>query len=197
MDKATLAAYDRDAASYATEWTEQPAPTDLYELLTKHFVPGPTADVGCGAGRDTAWLAAHGFDARGYDASEGLLAEARRRYPQIRFDKASLPDLAGVPERAFANVTCETVIMHLAPGEVALSVRRLVSLLAPGGTLYLSWRVTRGEDLRDKAGRLYAAFDPGQVLTALASARILMDDERESLSSGKIVRRIVACIPSA
>lgn len=53
MDTPTLAAYDANAAAYAAEWLAQEPPDDMYTLLRTHFTPGPTADVGCGAGRDT------------------------------------------------------------------------------------------------------------------------------------------------
>ncbi len=89
-------------------------------------------------------------------------------------------------------VLCETVIMHLPAGQIAPSVARLVSLLKPGGTLYLSWRVTRGADQRDANGRLYAAFDKRVVLEALPGAAVLLDEEAMSASSGKTIHRIVA-----
>ncbi|SJZ37977.1 Methyltransferase domain-containing protein [Enhydrobacter aerosaccus] len=192
MDKTTLAAYDRGAASFASDWEAQPAPTDLHALVQQYFRPGITADIGCGAGRDTAWLDANGFPAQGFDASEGLLAEARRRYPHLRFSRAMLPALVEIADETFTNVLCETVIMHLAPGDVSLAVRRLLAILVPGGTLYLSWRVTEGSDRRDEHGRLYAAFDPALALTPLASAELLHDEQCGSLSSGKLIRRIVA-----
>jgi 2-polyprenyl-3-methyl-5-hydroxy-6-metoxy-1,4-benzoquinol methylase len=157
-----------------------------------YFRPGSTADIGCGSGRDVAFLAANGFDAEGYDASESLLAEARRRYPVLSFKTAALPDLEGVPDAAFDNVLCETVIMHLPREQIAPSVRRLLALLKPGGTLYLSWRVTAGADQRDPHGRLYAAFDADLVRSALGGAKILLDDEPVSASSGKTIHRIVA-----
>ena len=72
------------------------------------------------------------------------------------------------------------------------SVARLVSILDPGGTLYLSWRVTEGADRRDEHGRLYAAFDPALVFQGLGTADILWDEQSGSLSSGKLVRRVVA-----
>jgi SAM-dependent methyltransferase len=189
-DQATLAAYNHDAAAFAEDWETQPAPTDLHAIVRRFFQPGPTADIGCGSGRDTAWLNAHGYPARGFDVSEGLLAEARRRHPGLVFTQATLPALAGV-DGPFANILCETVIMHLDPALVTPSVQRMLSLLATGGTLYLSWRV-EGADRRDPHGRLYAAFDPGLVLEALKPAAILLDEEVGSVSSGKLIRRIVA-----
>jgi len=192
MDAATLAAYDSNAATYAAEWLGQEAPEDMYALLRAHFDRGPTADVGCGAGRDTAWLAANGFDARGFDASTGLLAQARAAYPALRFEQAALPELAGVERGTFQNVLCETVVMHLPPALVGPSVRSLLALLRPGGTLYLSWRVTDEASTRDPAGRLYAAFDEAVVRGALAPGdAILHDQERTSVSSGKRVRRLI------
>ena len=192
MDEPTLNAYDRDAPAYADDWETQPPPSDMQALILHWFARGPTADIGCGSGRDAAWLDAQGFPTHGFDASEGLLAEARRRHPRIPFSHATLPDLAGVEDGAFANVLCETVIMHLGPAEVTPAVERLLAVLVPGGVLYLSWRVTEGADRRDTHGRLYAAFDPQRVLTPLAGADILLDEQLGSVSSGKLIRRIVA-----
>jgi SAM-dependent methyltransferase len=190
-DPATLAAYDREAASFAQDWETQPAPIDLHAIVRRFFQPGATADIGCGSGRDTAWLNANGYPARGFDASEGLLREARQRHPGILFSHAALPALEGV-DGLFVNIVCETVIMHLEPALVPASVERLLSLLVPGGTLYLSWRVSEGEDRRDPHGRLYAAFDPERVLEALGPADLLLDEDAGSVSSGKRIRRIVA-----
>ena len=192
MDTPTLTAYDTNAAGYAAEWLAQDAPDDMHALLRTHFTPGPTADVGCGAGRDTAWLTANGFDARGFDASAGLLAQARAAWPALRFDQAALPELDGVERGAFQNVLCETVIMHLDPAQIGPSVRSLRALLRPGGTLYLSWRVTDDASKRDPAGRLYAAFDKAVVMDELApDDAILHDEERISVSSGKRVQRLI------
>jgi SAM-dependent methyltransferase len=194
MDEQTLHAYDHAASAFAREWSEQPTPADMQALLQRFFKPGPTADIGCGSGRDTAWLTQHGYPAIGYDASDGLLAEARRLHPDLQFRKALLPELVGIADASFVNVLCETVIMHLAPAMIASSVRRLLALLAPGGTLYLSWRVTQNADRRDEHGRLYAAFDPALVFRALGTAQILLDEQSDSASSGKLVRRVIARI---
>lgn len=191
MDDETLRAYDRAAPAFAEEWESQPAPTDLHAIIRRHFIPGSTADIGCGSGRDAAWLEGHGWNVTGYDASDGLLAEARRRHPHLRLHKARLPELAGVAAGSFANVLCETVIMHLPPRMVAPAVRRLVDILLPGGVLYLSWRV-EADARRDGQGRLYAAVDSQHVLGSLTETEVLLDEQVGSLSSGKLIQRIVA-----
>jgi len=191
MDGRTRNAYDKDAAAFAEDWLAQPLPQDMYALLQQYFTPGPSADIGCGAGRDTAWLNANGFAALGYDASAGLLGEARRRYPLIKFTEAALPALAEVPNDHFQNVLCETVIMHLEPQNLAAAAKRLLDILRVGGVLYLSWRVTAGESQRDKHGRLYAAFDDGEVLAAYAGHALLLNHQETSLSSGKTIQRLI------
>jgi SAM-dependent methyltransferase len=193
MDRRTLSAYDGDAAAFAKDWHEQPAPVDLQDIVNRFFIKGgATADIGCGSGREVAWLNANGFPAAGFDASDGLLAQARIRYPDFTFMHAELPDLRGVEAESFDNLLCETVIMHLDPALIAPSVRRMLDLVKPGGIFYLSWRVTDGADQRDTYGRLYAAFDVLLVLAELSAVTLLLNEAVVSASSGKKIHRIVA-----
>jgi SAM-dependent methyltransferase len=193
MDRATLSAYDTDAAAFAKDWHEQPAPVDLQDIVNRFFLKGgATADIGCGSGREVAWLNANGFPATGFDASDGLLSEARARYPDFTFTHAELPDLRGIAAGSYDNLLCETVIMHLAPALIAPSVRRMLELVKPGGIFYLSWRVTDGADQRDSHGRLYAAFDVLLVLAELSGVTLLLNEAVVSASSGKKIHRIVA-----
>ena len=192
MDRLTRAAYDKDAAAFAKDWHEQPAPVDLHEIVARFFIKGGiSADIGCGSGREVAWLNANGFPADGFDASEGLLAQARSRYPNLSFAWAELPALRGIAVNSYDNVLCETVIMHLDRARIAPSVRRMLDIVKPGGVFYLSWRVTEDADQRDQHKRLYAAFDAAVVRAELDAATPLLDEEVVSASSGKKIHRIV------
>jgi len=192
LDRLTLAAYDHDAAAFAKDWHEQPPPHDLHDIVKRFFVAGgATADIGCGSGREVAWLNANGYPAIGYDASDGLLAEARTRYPALNFAHAELPDLSGIAAGTFDNVLCETVIMHLDRARIVPAVVRMRDIARPGGIFYLSWRVTEGADQRDAHGRLYAAFDATLVRAELTGTTALLDEEVVSASSGKRIHRVV------
>ena len=192
MDRQTLAAYDDGAAAFAIDWHEQPAPHDLHRIIKRFFIAGgETCDIGCGSGREVAWLNANGYPASGFDASQGLLAEARARYPQFDFAYAELPDLPRLAANTYDNVLCETVIMHLERAQIARSVRRMLDIVQPRGIFYLSWRVIRDADQRDKHGRLYAAFDASLVLGELSATTMLLQEEVVSASSGKTIHRLV------
>ena len=193
MDDKTIGIYDTGAAGFAAEWEdEQDPPDDLRAAVDAYFRPGATVDIGCGSGRDSAWLNAQGFDVVGIDASRGLIEEASRRHPGVKFECDTLPGLESLDIGAYANVLCETVIMHMREVEALASVRRLAALLAPGGALYLSWRITEGIDRRDDQGRLYASFETDAVKTALAGYAIELDERIVSASSRKTVHRLVA-----
>jgi 2-polyprenyl-3-methyl-5-hydroxy-6-metoxy-1,4-benzoquinol methylase len=195
VDRKTLAAYDSDPAAFAKDWHDQPDPRDLRSRRALFVRGGNSADIGCGSGREVGWLNANGFSAACFDASEGLLAEARRRYPGLKFAHAELPDLRGIAARAYDNVLCETVIMHLERARIAAAVRRLLDIVKPSGILYLSWCVTESADLRDAQGRLYAAFDASLVLAELKTAALLLDEEVVSASSAKKIHRLVVKKP--
>src|SRR5260370_5761573 len=188
----TLAAYDGDAAGFATDWHGQPASVDVHDTVKRFFIKGgATADIGCGSGREVAWLNANGFSAVGFDASDGLLTEARSRYPHLDFAHAELPELTGIATSAYDNVLCETVIMHLDRALIAPSVRRMLDIVKSGGIFYLSWRVTDDADILVTHGLLYAAFDASPVRAALSAATTLLDAEVVMASSAKRLHRLL------
>ena len=113
MDRETVQAYERGAAEIAARHRAI-TPAELHRLILGFFhAAQPTADIGCGGGRDVAWLTHQGFPAVGYDASEEMLRAARAFYPEPEFHCDRLPDLPTVPDQAFANGLCSGVLMHL------------------------------------------------------------------------------------
>nr|WP_255603885.1 class I SAM-dependent methyltransferase [Oscillochloris sp. ZM17-4] len=171
-------------------------PARTQALTQAFFRPGgPTADVGCGSGRDTAWLAEVGYPVTGYDASAGMLAEARVAYPSLTFAEAALPDLAGVPDSAFANALCNAVIMHLPRAELAGVARALARILAEGGRLILTFRPSTAPGEREPDGRLFTAIPPDELAMLLdrAGLAVLHREERaDDTRPGVIWHTLVA-----
>ncbi len=192
LDARTHDAYARHARAYVDDWLSQPRAVDLEAAVRRHFARGAsTIDVGCGGGRDVDWLNRNGYPCIGVDASEALLAEARARFPSWRFERGELPALDGIGDASFEQVVCETVVMHLPRDAAEASIRKLVRIARPGGTIYCSWRV-EPVDRRDTRGRLYTALDTPFVVDALGDVEVLETRQVTSASSGRPIAIVVA-----
>lgn len=185
MDTTTLNTYDAQAATFAAAQRGK-TPQALQALIRAHFRPaGPTADIGCGSGRDTAWLVANGFAAVGYDASAGMLAEARRAFPALALQQAALPDLAAISAGAYQNVLCSAVIMHLPPASLPLAVVNLARILAPAGCLLLTYRASATDDPREPDGRLYSPIASEQLVGYCSAAGLRVQHQSASADGGR------------
>lgn len=191
VDLKTHAAYAENAIAYSQDWLSQPEPTDIYKLIQTFFIPnGITADVGCGNGRDSHWMSKNGFQVAGFDSSAELLNLANDLFPEIPFSRTMLPDLHEIKNK-YDNVFCETVIMHLPKIQIESAIENLKRILKPNGVLYLSWRVTEGEDIRHKDGRLYSAFEPEFIMSQFDPTGILFSEDKLSISSQRRVCRLI------
>jgi ubiquinone/menaquinone biosynthesis C-methylase UbiE len=81
--KGVRRSYDAVAEEYAAgfrdELESKPLDRALLASLVEQAGPGmPVADLGCGPGHITAWLAAQGAAAVGIDLSAGMVAVSRR-----------------------------------------------------------------------------------------------------------------------
>ena len=174
MDDRTLEAYNTRAATFAG-YMRVMAPNRVQVLALRGFHPSaPTADIGCGSGRDTAWLLANGFPAVGYDASPAMLAEARNAFPQLDLRVAALPALETVPDAAFDNLLCNAVLMHLPADQLARAAASFARVLRPGGRIVVSVRRSREPAEREGDGRLFTQIDHDTLEALLAGAGIAL-----------------------
>lgn len=103
---------------------------DVMELID--FWPGmKLLDVGCGNGSLTKKLQERGADVTGIDASEAMLALARRDYPQIRFLKKDASDFT--MEEQYDAVFSNAVFHWIDDQEGLL--KSIAKVLKPSGQL--------------------------------------------------------------
>ncbi|MCX8133032.1 MAG: methyltransferase domain-containing protein [Roseococcus sp.] len=106
--------------------------------------PGLVLDVGAGSGRDAAWFAERGWEVIAAEPAGRLRAEAARRHPAptIRWVDDRLPALAAVHALglSFDLLWLSGVWQHLHPEERPRAMRKLATLLRPGGRLMVTLR---------------------------------------------------------
>lgn len=126
--------YDADAALAG-----QPFERWLLERVADDAAGHPVADVGCGTGQVTAFLADHGARAFGFDAVPAMVAEARRRHPGLAFDVVDLHRmLKPRDDDGWGAVLALYALSHVAPSELGAAVASLARVLRPGGRLLLA-----------------------------------------------------------
>lgn len=195
MDKKTLESYDTKASHYTQDWLSQPEPEEIHKIALKYFIrAAPTADIGSGSGRDCKWLSDNGFPCVGFDASEGLLSEARKKFPDLAFNFSALADLKEIKDETFTNVLCETVLMHLPKETHEKSIENLLRITQSGGVLSLSWRhPINATNSREVDGRLYEEIDREKLIKIASkhAAICLYQNTITSTSSGKKIDQLV------
>ena len=108
------------------------------ELVSRGGV-GRVADLGCGPGRSTRFLAAQGLDVFGLDLSESMLAIARRENPGLRFQQGSMLDL-DIPDGALAAAVSWYSSIHTPVDRLPSLFAEFGRILAPGGHLLLAFQ---------------------------------------------------------
>ncbi len=181
MDPPTVAEYERHAEQIAEAHAEL-RPLKLYLLIKQFFRDGGDClDIGCGSGREVAWLARHGYSVLGVDAAFAMLRIARRRHSALAFVQDRLPLLASIADNRFDQSLGVAVLMHLPGEQIELAAKHMLRILKPGGHLILSYRSTSARDHREN-NKLYtpiAIDELTAIFTALGSDRRFYGTNRE------------------
>jgi SAM-dependent methyltransferase len=124
--------YDAFTAGYAYErWMEA-----IEDRALALGLSGSRAlDLACGTGKSTAQLIARGYSVLACDISAGMIAQARRRYPE-HADQFRVADMRDLPELGeFDLILCldDAVNYLLSPDELAAAFSCAARVLAPGG----------------------------------------------------------------
>jgi SAM-dependent methyltransferase len=106
---------------------------------------GPVADLGCGPGRLTDFCNSLGLNAFGIDLSPGMIAVARREFPDLRFEVGSMTAL-DLPGGSLGGIVAHFSIMHVPDEELPAVFAGFHRALAPGGHLLLAFQI--GDEYR-------------------------------------------------
>ncbi|MFD3921824.1 class I SAM-dependent methyltransferase [Streptomyces sp. NPDC058595] len=151
--------YDTVAADYV-EKVKSPAELDplsrgmlnVFAETVRTAGLGPVADLGCGPGRITAYLAERQVPAFGVDLSPAMVELARSAYPELRFGVGSMTSLP-IEDDSLGGVLAYYSTHHTPPALLPVVFGEFLRTLAPGGSLMLAGHA--GADLHLRPTQAY------------------------------------------
>jgi ubiquinone/menaquinone biosynthesis C-methylase UbiE len=144
-------AYDTVAQDYASRFSDELSRKPFDRLLLDQFAgmaksqegsgsPNLVADLGCGPGHTTAYLARNGLTMLGLDLSPALIAEAHARHPGLSFLEADMLHLP-LPAAAASGAIAFYSIVHFSPAQLSQAFSEMHRILSPGAPLLLSFHI--------------------------------------------------------
>ena len=163
MDRETIEYYDRNAGKCGSRY-ESADMSHLDHLLLRHLPErgGRVLEVGCGSGREAAFLQGSGYDVYGVDASKAMVEEALRRHPELAgrlyCEAVPLPDGFPLMRESFDAVIAIALLMHVPDSELFETILQWKRMLRPSGMAFISVSLARpgvDTDGRDPDRRLF------------------------------------------
>lgn len=145
LQRTIRTSYDTIAEDYASridgELAHKPFDCELLNSFAEQTTDtGLVADVGCGPGMVTQYLADRGVTVVGLDLSTRMLEQAKRLHPALQFRTQDLTRLE-VMDNEWAGIVALYSLIHLPREEVENVLRDFFRVLQPGGLLLLGFHV--------------------------------------------------------
>ncbi|MBA3461836.1 MAG: class I SAM-dependent methyltransferase [Deltaproteobacteria bacterium] len=161
------------------ELAGKPLDRAFLDAFAERCAGGRIADIGCGPGHVTRYLAALGANVEGIDLSPEMIGEARAAHPQITF---SVGDMFALPHEsgALAGIVAFYAIVHLRSDELGPPFRELHRVLAAGGLAAVAFHAgtdtVHVDELFGCATSLDFMFHPPEaVIAALLEAGFTLE----------------------
>ena len=176
----TIRYYDQHAGEYFNSTVD----VDFNQLRKKFvsFLPehARIIDIGCGSGRDVKAFCEMGYHAIGFDASEGLAAEAEKR---LGIEVVTGDMTTWIADEPFDGIWCCAALLHLYEDEAYRFLHNLQRNLKPSGILFLSVKdgIETGSDEKGRYMRNYTEHELRKKLGAVGLDIVEIDSTKDSL----------------
>ena len=143
--ESTREGYDVTASEYAERFHDHLQDRPLDRAMLAGFAGlvdrgGVVADVGCGTGAAARMLANLGLDVLGIDLSPNMLAEARRRNPDLSFQVGSMTGL-DFADGHFCGICAWYSVIHIPDEQLPDVFAEFHRVLRPGGLVLVAFQV--------------------------------------------------------
>jgi SAM-dependent methyltransferase len=169
VDQADRAFWNAKFADPKTQFNRQPS--RLLAEAIRHRPPGQALDLGMGEGRNTIFLAQHGWQATGVDLSDVAVAQAKARAAQVHVSIAGVVD--NLDHYQLGNNKWDLIALFYMhawyQGTRPENPRRLAAALKPGGVLVIE----------GFAGPQKFMFQPNELLHDFGGLLVLRYEDTE------------------
>jgi SAM-dependent methyltransferase len=146
----TRAGYDAVADRYALEIGDELPHKPLDRALLRALVDvtgtsGRYADIGCGPGHVSRYLAGLGAPVTGIDLSPAMIAKARADVPDVTFETGDMTALE-CPDGSFDAIVAFYSLIHLDDDSIGTACREFARVLRPDGRALVAFH--EGEETK-------------------------------------------------
>jgi SAM-dependent methyltransferase len=137
----------------------------LQKLLLETFSKNSNLmEIGCGSGRDAAFMLKNNYHVLGLDASKNMIYEAKKLHPELKeiLKVSIVPEDLDFKESKFDGIYSIATLMHLKETDIDKTLAKIYRLLKNKGRLLFSVPVNRSglnQDHNDDKGRLFTILD--------------------------------------
>jgi len=139
-----VSVYEKISANYAKQFSDPSFHIDSFiELLPKG---AKVLDVGCGPGRDSAYMYERGLKVTGIDLSECMIRIAKQQYPEIDFRVTDMRKIEQT-SNSFDGVFASFSLIHIPKKDLPKTLQGFFSLLKSGGILFAAIQEGKSEEV--------------------------------------------------
>jgi len=147
----TKEAYDKIAEDYCKKFVneikDKPLETKLMDLFTERCdKKGTELDLGCGPGEFTDYLFKKGLKKiTGIDLSEGMINEAKKKYPKINFQLGNMLNLENIKDRSVCGVFSFYSIIHFNNEQLIKAIKEMHRMMKKSSYILLAFHINSGK----------------------------------------------------
>lgn len=145
--------YNDIALEYCDEFCNIDVYNGFIDKWLQTMQKGNILDAGCGGGNNCQYInEKDGFQAYGIDFSDAMIAEARKRYPNVKIKKMDMTNIS-FPNQIFDGILSNCSLMHIPLELLSQTLQGFKRILKPKGKLLLIVLEGNGEEMVEEPYR--------------------------------------------
>ncbi len=152
-----LKSVEEDYNEIATEYCDEFCEADIYNIYIDKWLQiikkGYILDAGCGGGNNCQYInEKDNFQATGIDFSDGMLNEAKKRYPKLNIEKMDMTNIT-FSDQTFDGILSNCSLIHIPTELIDQTLQGFKRVLKPNGKLLLIVISGNGEEMAEEPYR--------------------------------------------